>query len=266
MEKVMNIDQIANKLHEAITSRRQIQPFTQDNLLLSNSDAYAVSRKLCELRKWKILGRKIGFTNRTIWPIYGVEQPMWGSMSASSISYAENGKSSIKLSEYCEPRIEPEIVVCFTSTPPPNASEDQIVNCIDWLAPGFEIVDSVFPDWKFSIPDTIAAGGLHGQLIIGQKVSTINNLIPELIDQKVTLSCDDKVVEEGHGSNILDGPISALKHLLDGIFDEPSEVPIKAGDIVTTGTLTDAKPLHVGEIWRGHYSGVINSSLSIEII
>ena len=64
-------------------------------------------------------------------------------------TYAENGKSSIKLSEYCEPRIEPEIVVCFTSTPPPNASEDQIVNCIDWLAPGFEIVDSVFPDWKF---------------------------------------------------------------------------------------------------------------------
>ena len=91
-------------------------------------------------------------------------------------------------------------------------------------------------------------------------------MIPELIDQKVTLSCDDKVVEEGHGSNILDGPISALKHLLDGIFDEPSEVPIKAGDIVTTGTLTDAKPLHVGEIWRGHYSGVINSSLSIQII
>ena len=262
----MNIDQIANKLHDAITSRRQIRPFTQDKIILSNSDAYAVSRKLCELRNWKILGRKIGFTNRSIWPIYGVEQPMWGSMSASSISYAENEKSSIKLSQYCEARIEPEIVVCFASSPPINASEEQIANCINWVAPGFEIVDSVFPDWKFSIPDTIAAGGLHGQLIIGQKVPTINNLAPELIGQKVTLSCDDKIVEEGYGSNILDGPISALKHLLDGIFDEPSEVPIKAGDIVTTGTLTDAKPLRVGEIWSGHYSGVINSSLSVEII
>jgi len=220
----MNIDQIANKLHEAITSRRQIRPFTQDKIMLSNSDAYAVSRKLCELRNWKILGRKIGFTNRAIWPIYGVEQPMWGSMSSSSISYAENGKSAIKFSQYCEPRIEPEIVVCFASPPPLNASEEQIVNCIAWVAPGFEIVDSVFPDWKFSIPDTIAAGGLHGQLIIGQKASNINNLIPELIDQKVTLMCDDIMVEEGYGSNILDGPISALKHLLDGIFDELPEL------------------------------------------
>ena len=191
---------------------------------------------------------------------------MWGSMSESSISYAENGKSAIKLSEYCEPRIEPEIVVCFASPPLLNASEEKIVNCIDWVAPGFEIVDSVFPDWKFSIPDTIAAGGLHGQLIIGKKVSTTKNLIPELIDQKVTLSCDDKVVEEGYGSNILDGPISALKHLIDGIFDDPSEIPIKAGDIVTTGTLTDAKPLRVGEIWTAYYSGLINSSLSIETI
>ena len=262
----MNLDKMANKLLDAITLKKQIQPFTKDNILLSNSDAYAVSRKLSELRQWEISGRKIGFTNRTIWPLYRVDQPMWGPMSASSISYHENGKSTIKLSDYCEPRIEPEIVVSFASAPPSNASEEQIVNCIDWVAPGLEIVDSVYPDWKFSIPDTIAAGGLHGQLIIGQKFSSNENLILNLIDQKVTLSCNTQVVEEGYGRNVLDGPISALKHLLDGISDEPSEMPIKAGDIVTTGTLTDAKPLRVGETWCGNYLGLINSSLSIEII
>lgn len=262
----MHLDKMANELLDAITLKKQIQPFTNDNILLSNSDAYAVSRRLSELRQWEVLGRKIGFTNRTIWPLYGVDQPMWGPMSASTISYVENGKSKIKLSDYCEPRIEPEIVVSFASAPPPNASEEQIVNCIDWVAPGFEIVDSVYPDWKFSIPDTIAACGLHGQLIIGQKVLATESLILHLIDQKVTLSCNSQVVEEGYGYNVLDGPISALKHLLDGIFDEPSEKPIKAGDIVTTGTLTDAKPLCVGETWCGNYSGLINSSLSIKII
>ena len=262
----MHLDKMANELLAAITLKKQIQPFTNDNILLSNSDAYAVSRRLSELRQWEIVGRKIGFTNRTIWPLYGVDQPMWGPMSASTISYVENGKSKIKLSDYCEPRIEPEIVVSFASAPPANASEEQIVNCIDWVAPGFEIVDSVYPDWKFSIPDTIAAGGLHGQLIIGQKFLSTESLIQHLIDQKVTLSCNNQVVEEGYGYNVLDGPISALKHLLDGIFDETSEKPIKAGDIVTTGTLTDAKPLRVGETWCGNYTGLINSSLSIKII
>lgn len=262
---VMNIYQIADALHKAVIKREQLKPFTQQDIQLSNSDAYKVSQKLCELRQWKVVGRKIGFTNRSIWPIYGVGQPIWGSMSADSISYAKDGKSSIRLSDYCEPRIEPEIAVSFASTPPRKATNEQIASCIDWVAPVFEIVDSVYPGWKFAIPDAIAAGGLHGQLIIGQKVSKIDDITQKLVDQKVTLLCDNKVVEEGCGSNVLDGPISALKHLLDGISEEPFEVPLKAGDIVTTGTLTDAKPLKVGETWSSNYSGIINSSLSIEI-
>ena len=262
----MNIDQIAAEIHRAIMNREQITPFTDRDILLSSADAYKVSTKLCELRAWQVNGRKIGFTNRSIWPIYGVDQPMWGSMSTSSISYAENGISSIKLSDYCEPRIEPEIVVCFASTPPLHATEEQIENCVAWVAPGFEIVDSVYPDWKFGIPDTIAAGGLHGQLIIGEKVSETDDLRAKLIDQKVTLCCDHEVLEKGSGGNVLDGPISALKHLLDGISAEPSEISVKAGDIVTTGTLTDAKPLRVGQTWNGKYSGIINSSLSVEIV
>ena len=262
----MNIDQIAAEIHRAIMNREQITPFTDRDIPLSSTDAYKISAKLCELRTWQVNGRKIGFTNRSIWPIYGVDQPMWGSMSKNSISYAKNGSSSIKLSDYCEPRIEPEIVVCFASTPPLRATEEQIANSIAWVAPGFEIVDSIYPGWKFNIPDTIAAGGLHGQLVVGEKVKNTNDLRAKLIDQKVTLCCDNKVVEEGSGGNVLDGPISALKHLLDGISAEPSEISVKAGDIVTTGTLTDAKPLRVGQTWNGKYSGIISSSLSVEIV
>ena len=165
----MNIDRIAAEIHKAILNREQITPFTDRDMSLSSADAYKVSTKLCELRSWQVNGRKIGFTNRSIWPIYGVDQPMWGSMSKNSISYAKNGSSSIKLSDYCEPRIEPEIVVCFASTLPLCATEEQIANSIAWVAPGFEIVDSIYPGWKFNIPDTIAAGGLHGQLVVGEK-------------------------------------------------------------------------------------------------
>ena len=262
----MNIDQIADEIHRAIMKREQITPFSDRDILLSNADAYKVSSKLCKLRTWQVNGFKIGFTNRSIWPIYGVDQPMWGSMSVNSISYAKNGISSIKFSDYCEPRIEPEIVVCFGSTPPLHATEEQIANSIAWVAPGFEIVDSIYPSWKFNIPDTIAAGGLHGQLVLGEKVTETNGLRVKLIDQKVTLCCDNEVVEDGSGGNVLDGPISALKHLLDGSSAEPSEILVKAGDIVTTGTMTDAKPLRVGQTWNGKYSGIINSSLSVEIV
>ena len=85
----MNIDQIAAEIHKAILNREQITPFTDRDMSLSSADAYKVSTKLCELRSWQVNGRKIGFTNRSIWPIYGVDQPMWGSMSKNSISYAK---------------------------------------------------------------------------------------------------------------------------------------------------------------------------------
>jgi 2-keto-4-pentenoate hydratase len=85
----MHIDQIAAEIHRAILNREQITPFTDRDMSLSSAAAYKVSTKLYELRNWQVNGRKIGFTNRSIWPTYGVDQPMWGSMSKNSISYAK---------------------------------------------------------------------------------------------------------------------------------------------------------------------------------
>ena len=41
--------------------------------------------------------------------------------------------------------------------------------CIDWVALGYEIVQSIYPGWKFAAADTVAAGGLHGALLIGPR-------------------------------------------------------------------------------------------------
>jgi 2-oxo-3-hexenedioate decarboxylase len=45
--------------------------------------------------------------------------------------------------------------------------ETALLACIDWVAHGFELVQSIFPGWKFSAPDAAAAFGLHGALLIG---------------------------------------------------------------------------------------------------
>ena len=96
-------------------------------------------------------------------------------ISNSSVVYAENNTAVVNLGEFCEPRIEPEIVIGLKECPPNDPSIEQVVKCVDWVAPGFEIVDSIYPNWKFSVPDTIAAGGLHGKLIIGRKVEPTEN-------------------------------------------------------------------------------------------
>jgi hypothetical protein len=49
--------------------------------------------------------------------------------------------------------------------------ETALLACIDWVWHGFEIVQSIFPGWKFSAPDTVVAFGLHGALLIGPRHS-----------------------------------------------------------------------------------------------
>jgi 2-oxo-3-hexenedioate decarboxylase len=64
----------------ALADRRQIEPLTARPEGLSLGRAYQVTaavRKAREARGERVVGRKIGFTNRTIWDEYGVHAPIW---------------------------------------------------------------------------------------------------------------------------------------------------------------------------------------------
>ena len=45
----------------------------------------------------------------------------------------------------------------------------QLMESIEWVTHGFEIVQSCFPGWKFTAANSIAANGLHGALLLGQQ-------------------------------------------------------------------------------------------------
>ena len=55
--------------------------------------------------------------------------------------------------------------------PQPGMDERELIRCIDWIAHGFEIVQSIFRNWSFQAADTVAAYGLHGRLFIGPRHS-----------------------------------------------------------------------------------------------
>src|SRR5262249_17958927 len=72
---------IATEALAAMDRARQIAPFSVRYPGLSLDDAYRISARLCALRTARgerVIGRKIGFTNRTIWSEYGVYAPITG--------------------------------------------------------------------------------------------------------------------------------------------------------------------------------------------
>ena len=159
---------IAVDAFAALIGTRQIPPFSSRFGGLSVDDAYRVTpriRHLYEAGGARVIGRKIGFTNRTIWPEYGVYAPIWGYVFEHSL-HDLTALDTLPLASFSEPRIEPEIVFGLSVAPSAEMDEAALSSCIEWVALGFEIVQSIFPGWKFSAADTIAANGLHGACLL----------------------------------------------------------------------------------------------------
>jgi 2-oxo-3-hexenedioate decarboxylase len=61
-----------------------------------------------------------------------------------------------------EPRFEPELVFRLAAAPTPGMDERALLGCVDAVAHGFEVVQSIFLGWAFTAPDAVAAYGVHG--------------------------------------------------------------------------------------------------------
>jgi 2-oxo-3-hexenedioate decarboxylase len=260
---VANLKDIANRLIAAYDTATTLPPITAGAPDFSVADGYAVLDDIETRRRaqgWQPVGRKIGFTNRTIWPRYGVYQPMWAHLWTRTVHFAQDGKASLPLQSFVQPRIEPEVVFKLKGPVPLTSDPDAVLASVEWMAPGFEIVQSHFPNWKFSAADCAAAFGLHGALVIGAPVAVTDSnraaLAAALPAFEVTLSRGDAVIDRGVGSNVLDSPALALAHLARLLADQPQAPKLAAGEIVTTGTITDAWPVAAGEIWSSDYGAL----------
>ena len=239
-------------------------------------DTYAAYKDALAVRDLRIArgeiprGYKIGFTNRIIWTRYNVFGPIWGTVWNTTLTFC-SGHHNLSLNAICQPRIEPEIIFGFKETPKSDATLEDIYKSLGWIAPGFEIVQSHMPDWKFEAADTIADGGLHGRLIVGEKssVSSISksaNELHELLSKATAiLFRDGDQVEVGVGTNVLDSPLHALEHFLKELRSCPGSTDIQPGDVVTTGTWTDAYSVLPGETWSVSFS-LPKASLTLNLV
>jgi 2-keto-4-pentenoate hydratase len=224
-------------------------------------------------------GYKIGFTNRSIWPRYNATAPIWGTVYDSTLSHCA-GQASLSLQGICQPRIEPEAVLSLRAAPPPNCTLDQLFDCVDGVAPGFEIVQSHLPDWKFALPDAVADGSLHARLVVGSQVNAhdlarnAQDFCALLAKTNTVLSCTGptaasshgevkdrgtgEVKDRGTGANVLGDPLNALLYFVREIQAHPSAPGLKAGDVITTGTWTDAFPVSPGQTWHAAFDAPLS--------
>lgn len=264
-----NIDAIAAEAFSMLGSARQIAPFSSRYRDFDLADAYRVTATVRALRERSgeiARGRKIGFTNRTIWAEYGVYAPIWGYVYDRTIHDLDNIDGTFSLAGLSDPRIEPEIVFGLSAAPRPGMNAAQLLSCVGWAAQGFEIVQSIFPEWRFAAADTVAAFGLHGALLIGQRHPLRGAeavWTSELSAFEIDLYRAGEPADHGSARNVLDGPLFALRHLVEVLAQDQTNPPLAAGEIVTTGTLTRALPIRPGEAWSTRLTGIALEGASV---
>jgi len=255
----------AEALYAAFHGNMQVPPLT-DKMLpdLTLDEGYRIAADIHARRVFngqEVAGRKIGFTNRSIWPIYNVDAPVWGWMYAHGVSeIPEDGV--IPLPPVPEPRIEPEIVFGFRTSPSPDMDLEALSACLDWVAHGFEIVTSLYPGWRFTAPDAVAGMAMHGALSVGERMAPTPERLDALATCKVILTGPEGA-HQGSGSDVLGGPLLALQYLIRQIDRMPDAGPIQPGEVVTTGTLTDARPIAAGEMWRTEFDTPLLQGLTV---
>src|ERR1700761_2411148 len=215
---VPDLHAVAAEVIAALSGHAQIPTFSSRPAGLTLAQAYQVVpllRATFEDRGEKITGRKIGFTNREMWKAFGVGSPIWGYVTSRTTRELADALV-IPLNDFSEPRIEPEIMFCLDATPAPGMSDNELIDCVEWLALGYEIVQSIFPHWKFAAADTVAANGVHGALLIGARHAVAPRgaaWLRELASFTVELHCEGQPTQRGGGALVLDSPIQALRHL-----------------------------------------------------
>ena len=266
----------AHQLLEARAQSRLIPPLSSHEPL-SATDAYEIAHCVLETRIAQgetMVGRKIGFTNRKIWTHYGVDQPIhmpiWTPMFDTTVRYIEDNHGLQSLKGAMQPRLGPELIFRLAKAPAPDATVEEIADCIDWMAHAFEIVTCPFPDWKFEEADAIAAFGMHGALLVGEPKSlsaASRRSLPEVLaNASVSVSCGDELRSAGFGSDVWGSPVHALRQLNQILHGQPQFTPLAAGEIITTGAWADVLPVEPGQSWATAFSGVSLPGLSISFV
>ena len=263
---------VAQELVDAYASGKMLDAPLSSRAGFDLSTAYAVEAELAKRRRASgrtVVGRKIAFANHGVMEKLKIQTVAWGSMYDDTVQRASDTGTTPVPFTYA-PKLEPEIVF-KVKTPITGGFDDPaaVMRAVEWLSLGYEIVDSPFPDWKFQAADLVAAFGFHAGLVLGAPTPVTDAnaaaLAAQLATFKLKLFKDDVLVEEGGGVNVLRNPALALGEFARALSQSPWAEPLRAGELVTTGSLTTPPLMAPGETWRAEPEGLPVAALTMKL-
>lgn len=266
---LLDISSVAQELISAYANRlTDVVPPSARGREFTVADGYAVEAEHVRSRRSRghaPVGRKVGYANKALWRALKLDTLVWAHMYDDTVRYAEENRASLAVGRMASPKIEPEIVFKMAADGRPE--DANVLERVEWWALGFEIIDCVYAGWKFQPADFLAAFGLHAALVVGEPQPTDRSSISALAEQlaqfKVRLLKNGEAVAEGAGKNALKSPALCLAELAQAAGRQPGATPIGAGEIISSGTLTESAFVAPGDRWTAVVDGIPAPALTV---
>ena len=175
------------------------------------------------------------------------DAPIYGRVFADDVRPAP---VTVEHARQCSPIPEVEYMARLGADLPPRARPytlDEVSEAVSSLHPGIELAECRFVhDAHFPpLPAILADGAGGGTLCVGPAIEDWRQR--DIAGQEVTLSCNGVVRRRGSAAEAVDHPLVPLTWLANEL--SRTGVGLKAGQVISTGTLTGMLRPRAGETY-----------------
>ena len=244
-----NKKKAANILYNSRMKLEKIKELPKNCSPKSMQEAYDIQEELTKIylsknEKNKIVGKKIGCTNKAAQKQLNINESFFGNIFFDNIS---KSNVTIKPSKYFSPFVEPEFsFIMKNELEVSNApySADIVYNSILAVLPSIELVDSRYQDWtSIGVNNLIADNAVHAHWIFGNEIKNLD--LFDFNNHSVDLFINEKFIERGNSNAVMGNPINSLTWLINNLALYGKILP--KNYYVSTGTCTKAIPIFKGD-------------------
>lgn len=255
-------NEFARELYDAQRKQTPVTALTDRCPEITLEDAYEIQLQVVKLKEAdgiRVIGKKIGLTNKPIREQIGVFEPDYGMITSDGLLM--DGET-LHMEKFIAPRIESEIAFIMgediTMEQYPVKPCD-IYRATYGIAPALEIVDSRIKDWKIKIQDTVSDAASYAAIVLGNRITKLDGLDLRVLGMAAYLNGD--MVQHGASGSVMGNPINSVVWLANKLLSLGLE--LKKGEIILSGSFTPVFDIHTGDTVHVAFDHLGSVSLNV---
>lgn len=248
-----NLRNLTDRLLVARRDLVQLQDLPPGDIPASNDEAYRVHREVVAGLGWEPMGWKIAGTTEYIQQALGLDGPIYG---RNFRRHRRTSPTRLDAASLLDPLVECEFFVTLGRDLPLRPEPwtmEEVLEAVATVHVGIEVAECRLPvRLAPPTPVILADGSAAGHYVFGPEVPDWRRGLAGIA---VTLELDGVVAKQGRGADVMGDPLRPVLWLAEEFRSKWGE-GLRAGELISTGSMTGMLPVRAGQSVRAIYEGI----------